>query len=159
MLTETLAGPGTETELIFLTRLIIAGAFAGVLGWEREHAKKPAGFRTHIIVGIGAALFTVLGEITFLRDAGAASDWRSDPTRVIQAVATGIGFLGSGIIFVGGTGPDRQVRGLTTAASIWTTAAIGMTCGLGLYTLAAGSTLLLLVVLRGLGRFERVNGD
>lgn len=144
-------------ELVFVLRLLIAGAFAGVLGWEREHARKPAGFRTHIIVGLGAALFTAIGEITYLRFEPNATNG-SDPIRVVQAVATGIGFLGSGIIFVSGIGPDKHVRGLTTAASVWTTAAIGMTCALGLYILAAGATLLLLFVLRVLGKLEASEG-
>lgn len=146
------------TELSFLIRLVVAGVLAGVLGWEREQAGKAAGFRTHIIVGIGAALFTALGEITFTRLDG-ATGWRSDPIRVIQAVAVGIGFLGSGIISVSGTSPGRHVRGLTTAASIWATAAIGMTCALGFYLLAGGATALLLAVLRLLGRLDTAKED
>jgi putative Mg2+ transporter-C (MgtC) family protein len=151
--------PLLDVQLTLLVRLIIAGALAGVLGWEREYARKPAGFRTHIIVGIGSALFTVLGDIAVNGLDGRPPNWSSDPTRVIQAVATGIGFLGSGIIFVSGTGDDRQVRGLTTAASVWATAALGMTCALGFYVLAIGTTVLLLAVLRGLAQFERLNGE
>ena len=155
---ERLPDASIGLQLAFLIRLVIAGACAGALGWEREHAHKPAGFRTHIIVGIAAALFTVLGELTFLRFEPSTTGWRSDPIRVIQAVAMGIGFLGTGIIFVSRPGPRQQVRGLTTAASVWATAAIGMACGLGYYVLAVGTTVLLLVVLRGLRKFDMDNG-
>ena len=145
-------------ELTFLARVVIAGLLASILGWERQHAKKPAGLRTHIIVGIAAALYTAISEITFVQSGGMATGGRSDPLRVIQAVAVGIGFLGSGIIMVSGTGANRDIRGLTTAASVWATAAIGMATAMGHYVLAIGSTLLLFFVLRILGRFEGGHG-
>ena len=81
------------------------------------------------------------------------AETRFDPIRVIQAVAVGVGFLGSGVIFV--TKSGETIRGLTTAASIWATAAVGIAAGLEHYVLAIGATLLMLVVLRGLERFER----
>lgn len=143
-----------DVQLAFLLRLLIAALCAGVIGWERESARKSAGFRTHIIVGLGAALFTAIGEITFRMIENSSTSWRSDPIRVIQAVAMGIGFLGSGIIFVSGTDADRRVQGLTTAASIWATAAVGMAAALGLYLLAGGATAMLLIVLRMFDRFD-----
>src|SRR5215208_593234 len=142
-----------QPELSLLLRLIVAGGLAGILGWEREFAHKPAGLRTHMLVGIASALFTVLGELALSDYPPSAAGPRSDPIRVIQAVAVGIGFLGSGIIFVAKEG-DR-VLGLTTAASIWATAGVGLAAGTGRYLLAAGSTALLLLVLRGLARFDR----
>ena len=78
---------------------------------------------------------------------------RADPIRVIQAVAIGVGFLGSGVIFV--SKGDESVRGLTTAGSIWATAAIGIAAGLGYYILAVGATVLLMLVLRGMARFDQ----
>jgi putative Mg2+ transporter-C (MgtC) family protein len=139
-------------QLLLLVRLVVAALLAGVLGWERESARKPAGLRTHMLVGVASALFTVLAELAVVgypREEG----MRSDPIRVIQAVAIGVGFLGSGVIFVAKSGDS--VRGLTTAGSIWATAAIGIAAGLGYYILAVGATILLMLVLRGMSRFDR----
>lgn len=143
--------PGLELPL--LLRLVLAAALAGVLGWERESARKSAGLRTHMLVGIASALFTVLAELAVKDYPGAEGGLRADPIRVIQAVAIGVGFLGSGVIFVSKSGDT--VLGLTTAGSIWATAAIGIAAGLGYYILAVGATLLLLAVLRGMSRFDR----
>ena len=140
-------------ELALLARLVLAGALAAVLGWERESAHKSAGLRTHMLVGIASALFTVLAELAVMRLSRCESGMRADPIRVIQAVAIGVGFLGSGVIFVSKSG--ESVQGLTTAGSIWATAAIGIAAGLGYYILAVGATLLLLLVLRGMSRFDR----
>jgi putative Mg2+ transporter-C (MgtC) family protein len=141
--------PGSELTL--LLRLLIAAALSGVVGWERESAHKPAGLRTHMLVGVASALFTVLGTLTATEYPGERGD--IDPLRVIQAIAIGIGFLGSGVIFVA---RDREeVLGLTTAGSIWATAAIGIAAGLGYYILALGSTVLLFLVLRTMARFDR----
>lgn len=140
-----------DPELLLLSRLAAAGFLAAVLGWERERAGKSAGLRTHMLVGIAAALYTGLAELA-ARDVPAGADYQSDPIRAIQAVAVGIGFLGSGIIFVG-RNHDR-VHGLTTAASVWATAAVGIATGLGHYKLAVGATVLLAFVLRALLRFD-----
>jgi putative Mg2+ transporter-C (MgtC) family protein len=140
-------------ELVLLIRLLVAGALSAILGWERESARKPAGLRTHMLVGIASALYTVLAELAVLDYPTDENDMRADPIRVIQAVAIGVGFLGSGVIFVSRTG--ESVLGLTTAGSIWATAAIGIAAGLGYYILAVGATLLLVVVLRGMARFDR----
>ncbi|HZN98083.1 MAG TPA: MgtC/SapB family protein [Gemmatimonadales bacterium] len=140
-------------ELKLLVRLLAAAVLAALLGWEREAAHKPAGLRTHMLVGVASALFTVLGELAVRDYPGQEGGLRSDPIRVIQAVAIGIGFLGSGVIFVA---RDREeVLGLTTAASIWATAAVGIAAGLGHYIMAGGGTLLLLIVLRVMARFDR----
>jgi putative Mg2+ transporter-C (MgtC) family protein len=131
-------------DFVILGRLVLAG----VLGWERERAGKSAGLRTHMLVGIAAALYTGLAEVASV-ELGAG---RSDPLRAIQAVAMGIGFLGGGIIFVN---RNDRVQGLTTAASIWATAAMGVAAGLGHFRLAAGVTVLLAIVLHVLARFDR----
>jgi len=140
-------------ELILLLRLLVAGALSAVLGWERESAGKPAGLRTHMLVGIASALYTVLAELAVMDHPTDENDMRADPIRVIQAVAIGVGFLGSGVIFVSRSGDS--VLGLTTAGSIWATAAIGIAAGLGYYILAVGATVLLVGVLRGMARFDR----
>lgn len=141
-------GASWSADLPLLLRLLAAGAFAAALGWEREEAGKAAGLRTHMLVGLSAALFVELAQL-MARDAGPStlSVLRLDP---IQAVSVGIGFLGAGLIF---KAADR-IHGLTTGASIWATAAVGFACGLGHYLLAAGATVLLLVVLKVLVRFE-----
>ncbi|HKB70174.1 MAG TPA: MgtC/SapB family protein [Thermoanaerobaculia bacterium] len=136
-------------DFSLLLRLVAAGAFAAALGWEREKAGKSAGLRTHILVAVGAALFVVLARLTAAAAGpSTVSVLRLDP---LQAVATGIGFLGAGLIFKA----EDRVHGLTTAASIWSTAAVGFACGIGHYVLAAGATVILLAVLRLLARFER----
>jgi putative Mg2+ transporter-C (MgtC) family protein len=135
-------------DFVILSRLVVAALLAGVLGWERERAGKSAGLRTHMLVGIAAALYTGLAEVASV-ELGAA---RSDPLRAIQAVAMGIGFLGGGIIFVN---RNDRVQGLTTAASIWATAAMGVAAGLGHFRLAAGVTVLLAIVLHVLAHFDR----
>src|SRR5215213_141672 len=139
-------------QLLLLVRLLVAALLAGVLGWERESARKSAGLRTHMLVGVASALFTVLAELSILGHPS-ENGLRADPIRVIQAVAIGIGFLGSGVIFVSKS--DDSVHGLTTAGSIWATAAIGIAAGLGYYVVAVGSRVLLMLVLRGMSRFDR----
>jgi putative Mg2+ transporter-C (MgtC) family protein len=135
-----------------MLRLVLATALAGVVGWEREQAGRAAGLRTHMLVGLAAALYTALATLALAAAHGDVG-MRADPVRVIQAVAIGVGFLGGGAISA--ARGDGQVLGLTTAASIWTTAAVGITVGIGQYLLAAVATVLQLVVLRGLARFER----
>ena len=139
-------------ELELLTRLLVAAALGGVLGWERERARKEAGFRTHMLVAIGSALYTSIGELAIAGVPPEADAFNADPIRAIQAVAIGIGFLGSGVIFV--SRHEDRVQGLTTAASVWATAAIGIAAGQKHYILGAGATILLLIVLRVLGRFD-----
>jgi putative Mg2+ transporter-C (MgtC) family protein len=140
-------------EVVLLLRVIAAGALAAVVGWEREHAGKSAGFRTHILVCMAAALYTAIGTMEFSEAAARPDGLRADPIRVIQAVALGIGFLGSGVIRI--AKDSEQVLGLTTAASIWATAAVGIAAGFGRFVLAVGVTLLLALVLHLLPRIER----
>ena len=151
---RVLGEPDIQTQLLLLIRLVVAGILSGALGWEREAARKPAGLRTHMLVGIASGLFTLLAELAVVNYPDEADGMmRADPIRVIQAVAIGVGFLGSGVIFVSRS--EESVRGLTTAGSIWATAAIGIAAGLGYYVLAFGTTLILLLVLRGLAQFDR----
>jgi putative Mg2+ transporter-C (MgtC) family protein len=142
-----------NSELQLMVRLLVAAALAGLLGWERESARKAAGLRTHMLVGIAAALYTSIGQLSVQDMAAQSENFQADPIRAIQAVAIGIGFLGSGVIFMSRT--EDRVYGLTTAASVWATAAIGIAAGLGHYILAVGATVLLLLVLRGLARFDK----
>lgn len=132
-------------DVNILIRCIVAIALAGVIGWERESVGKSAGIRTHMLVGLGAAIFVALGELFVFRFRAFNENMQIDPIRIIEAVVTGISFLGAGTIFV--SRGQEHVKGLTTAASIWTTAAIGMMVGIERYLLAVGVTMLIFVVL------------
>ena len=137
-----------------LLRLTVAAAMGGVLGLEREIKSKPAGLRTHMMVALGAACFT-LAAFTLEREATGDFDVRSrlvvDPTRVVEGIIGGIGFLGAGAII-----RDRgTVEGLTTAGSIWLVGAIGVAAGAGHYLLGGIAVLLAVVILFALGHLER----
>ncbi|MFQ6122524.1 MAG: MgtC/SapB family protein [Dehalococcoidales bacterium] len=125
---------GTEVEMIL--RLLLAAALGAIIGYQRERAGKPAGLRTHILICVGAALFTVASIYGF----GATGE----TARVAAGVVAGVGFLGAGAIIRGGEG---IVAGLTTAATIWAVAGIGLAVGAGLYLLSAVTTAIVLVVL------------
>ena len=118
-------------------RLLIAALLGGILGFEREQRGKAAGIRTHMLVSIGAALFVVIPQ-----QAGVSE---TELTRVTQGIITGIGFLGAGAILKGDD--EKSLKGLTTAAGIWLTAAIGVAAGLGRESSAILCTLLALLVL------------
>lgn len=133
-----------------LPRLGVAALVASLLGWERESRDRPAGLRTHLVIGVAAALFVGLAEILVASYQRSGLDVRMDPLRITEAVVTGVGFVAAGTIFVGG----RGVSGLTTAASLLTTAALGVACGMGLYLLALITALALCVLLRVLLRWE-----
>lgn len=130
-------------------RVLIAAALGGLIGFERELRDQPAGFRTHILVALGAVLFTIAGAYSFA-GGRAGLTVRLDPTRVAAQVVTGIGFLGAGAILRHGL----SVRGLTTAASLWVTAAIGTAVGLGYWSGALAGAAAALVALYGLKRVE-----
>lgn len=136
-----------------LLRVLFAGLLSGLLGWERQTAGKPAGFRTLLLVGMSACLFVVAGEAAVLTFPATQATLRVEPFQLVQALAVGIGFLGAGIVFLSKDG--THVLNVTTAATIWATAAIGLTAGFGRYLLAAGTTMLLLITLRILRRFDR----
>jgi putative Mg2+ transporter-C (MgtC) family protein len=127
-----------------LLRLSLAAVLGGVIGIERELREREAGLRTHLLVSLGSALFTIVsayGFHAFLTSG--ANVVRADPTRIAAQIVTGIGFLGAGAIIRQGL----SVRGLTTAATLWVVAAVGMACGAGYYSAAALSTALVLLAL------------
>src|SRR5207249_7420885 len=127
-----------------LLRLALAAALGGAVGLEREFREREAGFRTHMLVSLGSALFTIAsayGFRDFLLHGGGLV--RTDPTRIAAQIVTGIGFLGAGAIIRQGL----SIRGLTTAATLWVVAAIGLTAGAGYYSAAAITTLLVIVSL------------
>ena len=124
------------TQLELIVRLAVGLVLGAVIGVEREVNRQPAGFRTHSLVALGAATFTVVSAHAFPGAGG-------DPTRIAAQIVTGIGFIGAGTILR----YEGSVRGLTTAASLWSVAAVGMASGAGLYLVAVGGTILVLVVL------------
>lgn len=126
----------TQVTRIVL-RLVVAAILGGLLGYERERQGKSAGVRTHMLVAIGAALFVLIPQ-----QAGASS---TDLSRVLQGLIAGVGFLGAGAIIMGNR--EVETRGLTTAASIWVTAAIGVAAGMGRESTAVLSTLIALLIL------------
>jgi putative Mg2+ transporter-C (MgtC) family protein len=139
--------PGEMLETLF--KILAAIIFGGLVGLEREHHSKAAGLRTHIILCVGATLITIV-SIRMSRDLG--TDRLADPTRIAANIVTGIGFLGGGAILrMGGT-----VRGLTTAACIWTVTGVGMAVGAGYYFAAALVVLTVLLTLHFLARFEDI---
>lgn len=136
-----------ELQIELCARVAVAALLSSLVGLERELQGHSAGLRTHMLVGLGAALFTVLSLFAF--EAG-------DPGRVAAQIVTGVGFLGAGAII---QRRDRHTpHGLTTAAGIWAVSAIGMACGAGAYVLGVFSTLLILFVLVMLARIsERIH--
>jgi putative Mg2+ transporter-C (MgtC) family protein len=134
-----------------LERLLIAAALGSLIGFERERLLWAAGIRTHMLVCVGACLFMIVSAYGF--SASASSEHVVlDPSRVAAQVVSGIGFLGAGAILARG----EVVKGLTTAASIWTVAAIGLAAGGGLYFAAAVSTAVIIAILAGVKPLEEI---
>lgn len=135
-------------ELELIVRLVLAFILGGLFGLEREKRHKPAGLRTHTLVCLGAALFTIAGTYGFFVPSSGAPVINTDPARIAAQIVSGVGFIGGGIIFK----EQDHIRGITTAASIWLTAGLGLGIGAGLYLLTGVAALLGLLGL-GLNRF------
>jgi len=143
--------PDAEQATRVMLRLALAALLGGLLGIEREQKGKAAGVRTHMLVAMGAALFVLVSQQSGMLSA--------DLSRVVQGVVAGIGFLGAGTILKGhvkGHSDEEQVKGLTTAAGIWLTAAIGVAAGMGREATAVLSTLLALGILALVPRLLRL---
>lgn len=136
-----------STELILLPRLLIATVLGGIIGYEREIHGRAAGIRTYAAVSLGAAMFTIIN---------AHVPNLSDHTRIVSNIVTGIGFLGAGIIFR--DAGNRLITGLTTAATLWATAAVGVAAGFGMYVISIFSMaiLFLLLYLNNVPFFKRL---
>ncbi len=139
-----------SAEFIYIKRLVLSALLGAMIGWEREYANKQAGLRTHMLVTLGSCLLMLLSIYGF-------DEWldhpnvRFDPARLAAQVINGIGFLAAGAILVR---PDLVVSGLTTAATVWIAMGIGLAVGAGQYLMAVASTVIVLLVLRVLPRFE-----
>src|SRR5881275_1435111 len=127
-----------------LVRLALAAVLGGAIGFERELREREAGLRTHMLVAIGSALFTIVSAYGFHEFlTSGANVVRADPTRIAAQIVTGIGFLGAGAIIRQGL----SVRGLTTAATLWVVAALGLAAGAGYYSAAVVTTVLVILSL------------
>ena len=138
----------------FVWRLVLAALFGTIIGLDREYREKEAGFRTHFLVSLGSALMMIVSQYGFseiLTHGGVSLD----PSRIAAQVVSGIGFIGAGTIIFN----HQIVRGLTTAASLWATAGIGLTAGAGMSWLALAATILTLVALEGLSLVFRSLGS
>ena len=129
----------------WILRLLLAGICGMVVGIERKNRSKEAGIRTHFVVACGAALIMIISTYAFfdmiVDPAFEGADVRLDPSRVASTIASGIGFLGAGMIFV----HSNTIKGLTTAAGMWTTSGIGMAIGAGMYVIGIAATIIILV--------------
>jgi len=140
------------TEFEALLRISLAAFFGGAIAFDREMNKSiSAGLRTHILVALGAATFTVIGTQIVDSTTFESSNVMLDPSRILEGVITGIGFLGGAIVFR----DDDRARNVTTAAGIWAVTGIGIATGLGYYILASGVTVLVLIVLYLLKRIRQ----
>ena len=141
-LAQEFSVPDAATLAVIAARVLTAALLGGLIGWERERKGRAAGLKTHILVSIGSALF-VLAPLLADIDGG-------DVTRVMQGIVSGIGFLGAGAIIK--MEKDERVEGLTTAAGIWMTAAIGMAAGMGQEMVAVITTVVALMVVSAVPR-------
>ena len=139
-----------EQELDFIFRIFCAALLGGLIGLEREYRAKEAGFRTHFLVALGSALFMIVSAYGF-EGVMTTAEHRWDVSRIAAQVVSGIGFIGAGTIIFHKS--ENVVRGLTTAAGVWVTAAIGLACGGGMYVLSIASTLMVLAGLEAFNYF------
>ena len=143
-----------SADLHILFQCLVAIALGGVLGWEREKAGKWAGFRTHMLVCLASMLFIRTGQLIAFEweEEAKPGTWMADPMRILEAIVTGVAFIGAGTVFRGGR--DNGPRGLTTAATLLTVAPIGIAIALERYVLAIGITVLAFLILRVIGFIE-----
>lgn len=128
---------------LLLARLGGAVVLCGIIGWEREVYDRPAGLRTHMLVGLAAAIYCIL-TLNLVGRTDFPDTVRMDPLRIIEAVTGGVAFLAAGMVVFS----KGEVRGLTTGAGLWLAASVGLCCGLGLWAMAVISTLLSLAIMR-----------
>jgi putative Mg2+ transporter-C (MgtC) family protein len=143
---------------VIVARTLATVVFCGLIGLEREASQRPAGLRTHMLIGLAACIYSLLMLALIARSAEFGEYVRMDPLRIIEAVTSGVAFLAAGmIVFAKG-----KVRGLTTGASMWVAAAIGVACGLGEWVIAAITVVLTLIIIalvreleKGAGTYEQ----
>ena len=136
-------------------RLLGAVVLCGLIGFEREWRNRPAGLRTHMLIGLAAAVYCILTLEIMGRIPTYPETVRIDPLRIIEAVTGGVAFLAAGIVVFS----QGKVQGLTTGAGMWLAAAVGLGCGLGLWVIAGLATVLALVIMRIAGLSEKISGN
>ena len=129
-------------EISIIARLVLAALCGGIIGMERERKRRAAGFRTHILTAMGAAMTTLVGQYLLTMEISTAENFVADPLRLGAQVISGMGFIGAGAIIVT---RRKQVKGLTTAAGLWTTAIIGLAAGAGCYLEVVFSTVFIIL--------------
>lgn len=146
----------TKYEINLIFRMLVSCVCGILIGYERKNRAKEAGIRTHCIVACASAMMMIISKYGFLDLIDGSyfpgADVRLDPSRMAQGIVTGVGFLGSGMIYI----QRGSTKGLTTAAGVWATSGIGMALGAGMYTIGVSSTILVLLaqfLLHGRGRF------
>ena len=141
-------------ELDLTVKLLLAALAGGLIGFEREKHGRPAGLRTNLLVAVGSCVMMIVSEAFYLKYGmhDAETTLRLDPSRVAAQIVTGIGFIGAGVILKEGA----SVRGLTTAASLWAVAGLGMAFGMGFFSLGAIATVLVLISLTLLKKLDPV---
>lgn len=145
----TFGSLGTVSGLTMVLRLLLAGCCGGAIGYERENRQKPAGLRTHVIIGVASSLMIIISKYGFYDVL--ADHINVDPSRVASSVVTAVGFLGSGVIFT----RNKTVSGITTSAGIWATVGVGLAIGSGQLFLGIVATGMILIVELFLGRSVR----
>ncbi|WP_241524060.1 MgtC/SapB family protein [Oceaniglobus indicus] len=151
ILNEFGANFSANAPSVVAVRLLLALVLGGMIGMEREVARKPAGLRTHILVSVAACLFMLVSQELAILKFGDPDQMRVDPLRLVEAVTAGVAFLGAGAIFRA----DGEVRNITTGTSMWLAGAVGLACGAGQIWLAAMAAIMVVVVIAGIGWMER----
>lgn len=136
-------------QLTIVGKVCLSGLLAGLIGWERDRAGKAAGTRTMALVGISATLIVAIGDVLNTQM------HLGDPTRALHAVVTGIGFLGAGLIFT--SGQTNEIQGVTTSATVFTTACMGVAVGLGFLITGALFTIVVVIILRSTHLMEKAH--
>ncbi|SFP04519.1 MgtC/SapB family protein [Tranquillimonas alkanivorans] len=132
-------------------RLLGAVVLCGAIGFERERRDRPAGLRTHMLVGLASCVYSIVMLELLARSTQYPDHVRADPIRIIEGITSGVAFLAAGMIVFTG----EKVKGLTTGASMWLAAAVGLCIGLGMWPMAVATAVLCLVIMRGLKAIER----
>ena len=153
-LMSELGGPMSLPWAVIAVRLVGAVVLCGLIGYERESQHRPAGLRTHMLVGLAAAVYCILTLEIIAGVAVYPDTVRIDPLRIIEAVTSGVAFLAAGMVVFS----QGRVRGLTTGAGMWLAASVGLSCGLGLWLIAGLSTALALAIMRIASLSERISG-
>lgn len=149
LLKEFTVSPGLPLAVV-VARLLATVVFCGLIGLERETARRPAGLRTHMLIGLAACVYCLLTLALLGRTDEFGETVKMDPLRIIEAVTGGVAFLAAGLIVFS----QGKVRGLTTGASMWVAAAVGVACGLGEWIIAGMTVLLALIIIALVRRLE-----